>query len=83
MSKRTWFRVIGWGVAGGAAKRDPEEAWESALRGVPTWGIVSYCARHHLRLVEGTTRAAVEAANVSRAAGRDRRGKWWTGAAWR
>jgi hypothetical protein len=82
MSK-TWFCVIGWGGAGGVAKRDPESAWESALRGVPTRDMVSYCARHHLRLVEGTTRAAVEAADVSRAAGRNRRGEWWTGAAWR
>jgi hypothetical protein len=81
--KKTWFRVIGWGVAGGRAKRTPEEAWESALRGVPTRDVISYSARHYLRLVEGTTKAAVEAADVSQAAGRIRRGEWWTGAQWR
>jgi hypothetical protein len=76
MSK-TWYCVVGWGGAGGAAKRTPEAAWASALRGVPEWDIGSYRARHHLMLVEGTTRAAVESADVSRARGRHKRGEWW------
>jgi len=70
------------GRRGGAAKRTPEEAWASALRGVPEWDRGSYCARHHLRLVEGTTRLAVESADVSRTHGRFKRGEWWTAKSW-
>jgi hypothetical protein len=78
----TWFCVIGTGGAGGAAKRDPEAAWDSALRGVPECDHGSYRARHHLRLVEGTTKAAVEAADVSRSHGRHKRGEWWMARSW-
>jgi hypothetical protein len=67
--RNNWFRVMGWGGAGGAAKRDPEAAWDSALRGVPEWDHGSYCARHHLMLVED--------ADVSRACGRFKTGEWW------
>jgi hypothetical protein len=80
--KKTWFCVAGWGGAGGCAKRTPEEAWASPLRGVPEWDIGSYRRRHHLMLVEGTTRAAVEDADVSRTHGRYKRGEWWMAPSW-
>jgi hypothetical protein len=72
-----WFRVVGYGTNGGAAKRSAEAAWESALRAIPEWLHGSQTARFHLTLVEGTTRKAVESADVSRSNGRHRRGEWW------
>ena len=77
-----WFRVIGSGLNGGPA-RSAEDAWTSyELAGRRDYGYRT-CeqgtsrAAHSARLVAGTTRRAVESADIGEGSGACGRGMWW------
>ena len=77
-----WFRVIGSGLNGGPA-RSAEDAWTSyELAGRRKYGYRA-CdqgtsrAAHSARLVAGTTRRAVESADISEGSGACGGGMWW------
>lgn len=77
----TWFRVVGAGGLSGAAKRTPEEAWRSFDRVAMRRGwredqLGSAAAAASAQLVAGTTRRAVQEADVSRVCGEVGRGAW-------
>jgi hypothetical protein len=78
-----WYRVIGFGNFSGPARRSVEEAWESwentmkRRYGIGADEMGSAKNAGSCCLVEGTTRAAVEDADVSLTNGRFKKGEWW------
>lgn len=67
----TWFRFMGVDVYGrnGPARRSIAAAWSA-------YSTAGHAAQP-ARLVRGTTRRAVESADVSVVRGRVGRGEWW------
>lgn len=75
-----WFRVVGYGLSG-SAKKTPNEAWRSFYRAARRAGweehdFLSAVAATSAMIVGGTTRRAVEDADVSRTSGTVGKGKW-------
>ena len=59
-----WFRVTGYGH-GGATRKTRDEAWESALAGVPGHKRGEFVSAHNLTLYAASTRPAANAACIS------------------
>lgn len=77
-----WWRVIGVGGHEGPARRSPREAeaaWERRMmaRGYQAHELGTAWRAGSCRLVAGTTRRAVEDADVSRLRGSVGNGEWW------
>ena len=71
-----WYRVAGHGK-GGETRKTADEAWESALAGIPEYDRGEYVTAHTLILYAASTRRAADAACVSEVWDIEGTGMFW------